>query len=164
MPSERSWLRRSFIYVSLLIWNSRTGKSMQTQSGAVVACGSGWEWVVPAKGHGDLFGVMEMFQNWTLMQAAHLCVFTENYCIILLKSMNDVAAQSLCRVWLFATPRTAARQASLSFTISRSLFRLSIIESVMPFNHTIITQRELHCYVNYTSMKLLKELVFSWGQ
>ena len=117
--------------------------------------------MAPAKGHDNLFGVMEMFQNRTLMLAAHLCVFTENYCIILLKSMNDVAAQSLCHVRLFATPWTAARQASLSFTISRSLLRLIIIESVMPFNHTIITQRELHCYVNYTSVKLLKELVFS---
>ena len=39
------------------------------------------------------------------------------------------------RVWLFATPLTAARQASLSFTISRSLPRLVPIVSVMPSNH-----------------------------
>ena len=36
-----------------------------------------------------------------------------------------------------ATPWTAAYQASLSFTISRSLFRLISIESVMPSNHLI---------------------------
>ena len=35
------------------------------------------------------------------------------------------------RVWLFATPWTAAHQASLSFTISWSLFRLMSIESMM---------------------------------
>ena len=35
-------------------------------------------------------------------------------------------------VWLFVTPCTAARQASLSFTISRSLLKLMFIESVMP--------------------------------
>ena len=43
-----------------------------------------------------------------------------------------VGVQSLSRVRLFATPWTAARQASLSFTISRSLLRLVSIESLMP--------------------------------
>ena len=37
--------------------------------------------------------------------------------------------QSLSCVWLFATPWTAALQASLSFTISQSLFKLMSIES-----------------------------------
>ena len=37
-----------------------------------------------------------------------------------------------------ATPRTAARQASLSFTISRSLLKLMPIESVMSSNHFIL--------------------------
>ena len=38
-------------------------------------------------------------------------------------------------VRLSETPWTAARQASLSFTISLSLFKLMSIESVMPINH-----------------------------
>ena len=37
-----------------------------------------------------------------------------------------------------ATPRTAARQASLSFTISRSLLKLMSIESVMPSNYPVL--------------------------
>ena len=37
-----------------------------------------------------------------------------------------------------ATPRTAALQASLSFTISQSLLRLMSIELVMPSNHLIV--------------------------
>ena len=49
-------------------------------------------------------------------------------------------------LWLFShsvmsnseTPRTAARQASLSFTISRSLLKLISTESVMPSNHLIL--------------------------
>ena len=41
-------------------------------------------------------------------------------------------------VRLFATPWTAACQASLSFTISRSLLKLISIESVMPSNHLIL--------------------------
>ena len=46
--------------------------------------------------------------------------------------------QLLSRVQLFATPWTAARQASLSFTISQSLLKLLSIESGMPFNHLIL--------------------------
>ena len=48
-----------------------------------------------------------------------------------------VPVQSLSHVWLFATPWTAACQASLSITSSRSLPKPMSIESVMPFNHLI---------------------------
>ena len=47
------------------------------------------------------------------------------------------SVQLLSRVQLFATPWTAARQASLSITNSWSLLRLISIESVMPSNHLI---------------------------
>ena len=46
--------------------------------------------------------------------------------------------QLLSRVWLFATPWTAARQASLSITNSHSSPRLTSIESVMPSSHLIL--------------------------
>ena len=46
-----------------------------------------------------------------------------------------IVVQSLSHVWLFATPWTAAHQASLSFTISGTLLKLMSIESVMPSNH-----------------------------
>ena len=45
------------------------------------------------------------------------------------------SVQSLSRVRLFAIPWTAAHQASLSFTNSRSLPKPMSIESVMPSNH-----------------------------
>ena len=45
------------------------------------------------------------------------------------------SVQSLSRVWLFATPLTAAHQASLSITNSQSLLRLTSIKSVMPSSH-----------------------------
>ena len=48
------------------------------------------------------------------------------------------SVQSLSRVRLFATPWTAACQASLSITNSRSLLRLMSIESVMSSNHLIL--------------------------
>ena len=46
--------------------------------------------------------------------------------------------QSLSPVQFFVIPRTAARQASLSFTISWSLLILMSIESMMPPNHLIL--------------------------
>ena len=49
-----------------------------------------------------------------------------------------VFVQSQSHVRLFATPWTAACQASLSFTISLSLLKLMSIESVMPSNHLIL--------------------------
>ena len=53
--------------------------------------------------------------------------------------MNQLSSvQSLTRVWLFATPWTAARQASLSIINSQSLCKLMSIESVMPSNHLIL--------------------------
>ena len=45
--------------------------------------------------------------------------------------------QLLSHIRLFTTPWTAARQASLSFTISRSLLKLMSSESVVPSNHLI---------------------------
>ena len=44
----------------------------------------------------------------------------------------------LSHVWLFVTPWTAAHQASLSITNSRSLPKLMSIESVMPSNHLML--------------------------
>ena len=48
------------------------------------------------------------------------------------------SVQSLSHVWLFATPWTAVRKASLSITNSRSSRKLLFIESVMPSNHLIV--------------------------
>ena len=48
------------------------------------------------------------------------------------------SVQSLSHVQLFATPWTAAHQASLSITNSQSLPKLMSIKSVMPSNHLIL--------------------------
>ena len=47
------------------------------------------------------------------------------------------SGQSLHCVWLFVTPWTAARQASLPITKTQSMFKLMSIEPVMPPNHLI---------------------------
>ena len=71
---------------------------------------------------------------WTLKEIP--CV--KHLVLPLLSSVTISSVQLLNCVWLFATPWTAACQASLSITISQSLPRLMSIESVMPSNHLIL--------------------------
>ena len=59
--------------------------------------------------------------------------FSSNISLLIFSSV-----QSLSRVWLFAIPWIAARQASLSITISRSSLKLTSIELVMPSSHLIL--------------------------
>ena len=68
--------------------------------------------------------------------------FAEDFCIFLMDfrlQMSFLMAsfssvQSLSHVWLFATPWTAAHQASLSITNSWSLLKLMSAESMLPSN------------------------------
>ena len=61
------------------------------------------------------------------------------------ESVQFSLVQSLSHVWLFATPWTAACQASLSVTNSRSLPKLMSIELVMPSNYLIL------CHIPFSS-------------
>ena len=79
------------------------------------------------------------------MSTHYLLNFSEHFLISNLFNAFSVhiegqfsSVQSLSRVWLLATPWTAARQASLSITNSWSLLKLMSIESVMPSNHLIL--------------------------
>ena len=55
-----------------------------------------------------------------------------------LSALLCVVVQSLSRVRLSVTTRTAARQASLSITSSQSLLKFMSIKLVMPSNHLIL--------------------------
>ena len=55
-----------------------------------------------------------------------------------LKVTEFSSVRSLSHIRLFATPCTAAHQASLSITNSWSLLKLMFIESVIPSNHLIL--------------------------
>ena len=66
----------------------------------------------------------------------HWCIWLSLCHTTLLIQFSSV--QSLSRVWLFVTPWTAARQASLSITNSRSPPKPMSIESVMPSKHLIL--------------------------
>ena len=56
----------------------------------------------------------------------------------MLEEVQFSSVQSLSHIQLFATPWTAAHQASLSITNSRSLLKLMSIELVMPSNYLIL--------------------------
>ena len=58
--------------------------------------------------------------------------------IVVLQDIQFSSVQLLSRVQLFGTPKTAARQASLSITNSWSLLKLMSIALVMPSNHLIL--------------------------
>ena len=71
--------------------------------------------------------------------------------------------QSLSFVQLFATPWTAAHQASLSFTIARKLLKLMSIELVMPSNHLILVI-PFSCLQSFpASRSFLISQFFTWG-
>ena len=53
-------------------------------------------------------------------------------------ALDSQSVQSLSHVQLFAIPWTAAHQASLSITNSRSSLKLTSIKSVIPSNHLIL--------------------------
>ena len=75
------------------------------------------------------------------LSAGYLFLDDQQYMVLPLKrNQTHTVSQSvqlLSLVWLFVTPWTAARQASLSITNSWSLLKLMSIESVMPSNHLI---------------------------
>ena len=66
-----------------------------------------------------------------------LIIFLSNRIWLLARYVFS-SAQSLSHVRLFVTPWIAARQASLSITNARILFKLMFIEPVMPSNHLIL--------------------------
>ena len=66
------------------------------------------------------------------------CHVTRSGHLFLEKNTTFSSVQSLSGVELFATPWTAACQASLSITNSQSLLKLMSIKSVMPSNHLIL--------------------------
>ena len=72
--------------------------------------------------------------------------------------------QLLSHVRLFATPWTAACQACLSITISRSSLRLTSIESVMPSSHLILCHLFSSCPQSLPASESFPvSQLFTWG-
>ena len=75
--------------------------------------------------------------------------------------------QSLSHVLLFVTPWTAAHQAPLSSTISRSLLKFMSIESVMPSNHHLLCRPLLLLPTIFPSIRIFSNesaLHIRWPQ
>ena len=84
----------------------------------------------------------------------------------ILKSSSFIRSfvQSLSGVQLFVTPWSAAHQASLSITNSRSLLKLMSIESVMPSSHLILCCPLLLLPPIPPSIRVFSmSQIFSWG-
>ena len=79
--------------------------------------------------------------------------------------MNQLSSvQSLIRVWLFATPWIAARQASLSITNNQSSPKLMCIELVTPSSHLILCHPLLLLPPVPPSIRVFSnEQLFGWG-
>ena len=72
--------------------------------------------------------------------------------LILILRLISVQPPSCVRI--FVTPWSAARQASLSFAISRSLLKLMFIDSVMLSNHLILCCALLLLPSNFHSIRV----------
>ena len=77
------------------------------------------------------------FENYKIM-VGRLLVMSQESNMIADDVVVVVVVKSVSSVQAFVTPRTAACQAFLSFTISQSLLKLISIESVMPSSHLIL--------------------------
>ena len=75
-------------------------------------------------------------QRKSSLVSLHMNLYIRGLCLAV---SIIVVVQLLSRVQLFVTPQTAARQASLSITNSRSLLRLMSIKSTMPSNRLILS-------------------------
>ena len=76
--------------------------------------------------------------EWVAISLPHLKPIICWWTYRLFPCLHFSSVKSLSRVRLFVTPWIAARQASLSITISRSSLRLTSIESVTPSSHLIL--------------------------
>ena len=82
-------------------------------------------------------------QVWKIkLQKYSVCAYTQ-------LPLHLSSVQSLSHVRLFATPWTAACQASLSITNSRSLLKLMSIVFVMPSSHLILCHPFSSCLQSF---------------
>ena len=78
--------------------------------------------------------IQRSFLSWLGTQGA----WKKPWCPSKTRHLFISSVQSLSPVWLFVTPWTVTRQASLFITNSKSLLKFMSVESVMPSNHLIL--------------------------
>ena len=105
--------QKAFSYKSINLYSHPNG--LGTSNTATLSCKEGWE--------------MEPLFWYPIQHRGSMTIE---------KEVQVSSVQSLSRVWLSATPWTAAHQASLSITNSWSPPKPMSIESVRPSNHLIL--------------------------
>ena len=96
-----------------------------------------------------------------------VCGFFTNKKYFLPSQKIVVIVQSLSHVWLFATPWSVACQASLSFTISRSLLKFMFIGLVMLSNYCILCHGILLLPSIFPSIRVISNelaLCITWSK
>ena len=110
--------------------------------------------------HEEVFLVLETVSLWKVLWESaenqhHLHWYKRN-----IQGRAPSGSVQFSRVWLLATPWTAARQTSLSITNSQSLLKLMSIESVMPSNHLILCRPLLLLPSIFPSIRVFSN---EWG-
>ena len=121
IPAGQTLPQLSFS-ISVLSWAISTGDATSAH-----AQPSFWTLISSPSSLGD-----PSSENSSFLHVASLCYD-------LVPFQRFAIVQSPSCVWFLVTPWTAAHQASLSFTVSQSLLKLTFIELVMPSNHLILS-------------------------
>ena len=105
--------------------------------------GSGWGthvylWQIHFDIWQNKYNIVKLSKIKLKKKENHILVIFKGWLSYISNITNYHSVQLLSCVRLFVTPWTAARQASLSVTNSRSLLKLTSIKSVMPSNHVIL--------------------------
>ena len=105
-------------------------------------------------------------EKQTLFKCLDLQEISDNLLMFVWILFQDAfVVQLLNHSWLFATPWTAAHQASLSLAISQNLLKLMSIELVMPSNHLILCCLLLLPPSNFPSIRVFSNestLLIRW--
>ena len=143
--------------------SEKDGWKLNIQKTKIMASGPITSWEIDGE-------TVETVANFILggskITVAGDCSHEIKRCLLLgRKAMTNLSSvQLLSHVWLFETPWTAALQASLSITNSRSLLRLMSVESVMPSNHLIFCHPLLLLPSIYRSIRVFFQFFASGGQ
>ena len=114
--------------------------------------------LLPAKASGAVGSSIFCFTISSFCLSSCLGSALSRCFLILFSHWLIVAVQSLSHVWFFATPWTAACQASLSITNSQSLLKLMSIEALMSSNHLILCRPLLLPPSIFLSIKVLSNV------
>ena len=134
------------VRVCTLVFKSLCGSSRASLEKEITTHSSILAWRIPWTGKpGGLpsMGSHRARHDWSDLAAAALSQKSMRYVNFYLKYQNYVLWLSLATcccsvVWLCDSMKSAARQTSLSFTISLNLLKLMSIESVMPSNRLVL--------------------------